>query len=101
MEMENHLIFIEFFGNAKDTDSDLYKVVSSILSSNNNLNKISEYISGFTKTQEMYNFINNLSYKLSAGYISLMTVLEALGAIQKKENTEIFLQEENNSKNTR
>lgn len=49
----------------------------------------------------MYNFINNLSYKLSAGYISLMTVLEALGAIQKKENTEIFLQEENNSKNTR
>ena len=27
-----------------------------------------------------------------------MTMLEALGAIQKKENTEIFLQEENNSK---
>ncbi len=49
----------------------------------------------------MYNFINDLSYKLSAGYISLMTVLETLGAIQKKENTEIFLQEENNSKNTR
>lgn len=49
----------------------------------------------------MYNFINDLSHKLSAGYISLMTMLEALGAIQKKENTETFLQEENNSKNTR
>lgn len=37
------LDFYRFFGNAKDTDSDLYKFVSSILSSNNNLNKISEY----------------------------------------------------------
>lgn len=101
MDAEKLLDFYRFFGNAKDTDSDLYKVVSSILSSNNNLNKISEYINGFTKTQEMYNFINDLSHKLSAGYISLMTVLEALGAIQKKENTETFLQEENNSKNTR
>ncbi len=84
-----------FYYTNKSSDNELYQTVGDILSYKSNLDKVTEYISGFEKTKEMHDLINGITSKVSTGVIPLSVALETLATIQKQTTTDEFMIEKN------
>ena len=76
--------------NTIQDDSELYEAIGGILSRKNYLEKVSNYINGFERTQQLNNLINDLSNKAATGMIPLAVALESLGIVEKNTTTDQF-----------
>ena len=84
-----------YFATVPNDGSEIYKALSGVLSYNSFLEKASEFVNGYEKTQQLHNLINSLVDKLTTGAIPLSTALATLGFYQKgKTDNNFAIQEE-------
>jgi hypothetical protein len=84
-----------YFATVPNDGSEIYQALSSVLGYNNFLEKASEFINGYAKTQQLHDVINSLVDKLATGAIPFSAALAALGFYQKGKTDENFaIQEE-------
>ena len=82
--------FYRYYNTLENDGSEIYQAVGHILGFNNNLDKVSAFVNGYEKTQELHNLINNLSSKIATGAIPLATALETIGVVEKSVTTDNF-----------
>lgn len=82
--------FYRYFNSVPNDGSPMYEAVREVLGYNNFLEKASNYINGFQKTQELHNLINDLTNKIATGVIPLATALEMLGFAQKRNSNDDY-----------
>ena len=87
-------IFYRYFNNVPDDGSDLYNAIKSALGYNKPLERVTEYINGFERTQQLHDLINNISEKVGMGLMPLSVGLETLGIIEKRQTTNTFTNNE-------
>lgn len=92
------LNFYRYFNSIPASDSDYYKAIRDILSYSNILEKVTTYRSSYLDKQNLHNFINSLTQKVSTGAISFNAMLEILGIIETHNSNNIYSISENELK---
>lgn len=82
--------FYRYFAGVKDDGSPMYRAISEALSYAKPLEKVSEYVNGYQRTQDLHNLINKISAAIGNGSVPIAVGLEALGVIQKRDSGKDF-----------